>query len=114
MIIRSNDFARSRRPTHPAVKLALIVTAASAVYACDYAASPTEPDSGTWGRILPIVDVTPGVTTVCPATVISSFVQVKGSFGSSLARVALAASLAFRRKWLDVIHSPVPAWRFAY
>jgi hypothetical protein len=65
MITRSNDFARSRRPTHPAVKLALIVAAAFAVYACDHAASPTEPDSGTWGRILPIFDVTPGVTTVC-------------------------------------------------
>jgi hypothetical protein len=47
--------------TRPSVRLALIVTAAAVVYACDQA-GPTEP---TLPEGMPNVAVTPGVTTLC-------------------------------------------------
>jgi hypothetical protein len=61
MNTRSKNAATSPTSTPPSVRLALIVTAAAVVYACDQA-GPTEP---TLPEGMPNVAVTPGVTTLC-------------------------------------------------
>src|SRR4051794_16740864 len=61
MNTRSKNAATRPTSTPPSVRLALIVTAAAVVYACDQA-GPTEP---TLPEGMPNVAVTPGVTTLC-------------------------------------------------
>jgi len=61
MNTRSKNVATSPTSVPPSVRLALIVTAAAVVYACDQA-GPTEP---TLPEGMPNVAVTPGVTMLC-------------------------------------------------
>jgi hypothetical protein len=61
MNTRSMNVATSPTSVPPSVRLALIVTAAAVVYACDQA-GPTEP---TLPEGMPNVAVTPGVTMLC-------------------------------------------------
>ena len=61
MNTRSKNAATSPTSTRPSVRLALILTAAAVVYACDQA-GPTEP---TLPEGMPNVAVTPGVTMLC-------------------------------------------------
>ena len=82
MISRSSDFGGSPRTTHPGVRLALIVCAAVGVYACD-AAAVTEPMGGTWGRVLPVVDVTPGVVTLCQVGIAAAYQVRVGVMGAA-------------------------------
>jgi hypothetical protein len=58
---RSQNVATSPTSTPPSIRLALILTAAAVVYACDRA-GPTEP---TLPEGMPNVAVTPGVTMLC-------------------------------------------------
>src|SRR5678809_454115 len=62
MNTRSKNVATRPTSTPPSVRLALILTAAIVVYACDRAGSPTGP---ALPEGMPTVAVTPGVTTLC-------------------------------------------------
>ena len=83
MMTRSNDFTEYHGPTHPGVRLALIVGAAAAVYACDTATGPKDAPIDTWGRALPVSAVTPGVTMLCQVGLGARFQVRVGVLGSN-------------------------------